>query len=143
MKKLLKIFGVVIVLLLVGIQFKPVDRTNPPVTAEMPAPPEVRAVLRESCYDCHSNETRWPWYSYVAPASWFVTGHVKHARSNLNFSTWDKFDADEQAALIHEMWEEVEEGHMPLPSYLRVHEDAVLTSEDLDVIKAFSEAHGG
>jgi hypothetical protein len=56
--------------LLVAIQLVPVDRTNPPVEEEAPASPEVRAVLRRACYDCHSNETVWPWYSRVAPMSW-------------------------------------------------------------------------
>lgn len=72
-----------------------------------------------------------------------ITGHVNHARVNLHFSSWDEYETDNQVELIHEMWERVEEGHMQLPSYLRLHGDAVLSSEDRGVIKAFSAAHGG
>jgi hypothetical protein len=70
-------------------QLVPLDRSNPPVSAEVPATPEVRAILKRSCYDCHSNETRWPWYAYAAPMSWLLVYDVHEAREHMNFSTWD------------------------------------------------------
>jgi hypothetical protein len=63
-------------------------RDNPPTSVEIPAPPAVRRILRRSCYDCHSNETRWPWYSGVAPASWLVSRDVQEGRMHMNFSRW-------------------------------------------------------
>ena len=70
---------------LILIQFAPVDRSNPSVTGEVSAPDPIMAVLRNSCYDCHSNETRWPWYSRVAPLSWRIAQHVREGRGHLNF----------------------------------------------------------
>jgi hypothetical protein len=140
-RRLLRWLGIVLGVLLIAfiaIQFVPVDRSNPPVTMNIVAPAEVAAVLRRSCYDCHSNETVWPWYSYVAPVSWLVADDVNHGRSHLNFSTWDKYPADEQLELIEGAYEESSEGHMPLPVYLITHRDAELTPEDLRILAAWA-----
>ncbi len=75
-----------VVFVLALAQLVPLDRTNPPVDGEAPASGEVREVLRRSCYDCHSHETRWPWYAHVAPVSWWVVHDVHEAREHLNFS---------------------------------------------------------
>lgn len=141
----LKWFLVLIALIAVvfiGIQFVPVDRDNPPVTMEVDAPPEVMVVLRQSCYDCHSNETVWPWYSYVAPVAWRVAGHVDHARKTMNFSEWDRYDADRRARFIEECIEEVDSGVMPLSDYLGMHEDAVLSQADIEVLRRWASGIG-
>ena len=88
--------GVALVCVLLLAQLFPVNRENPPVESEVPASAEVRRVLRSSCYDCHSHETRWPWYSRAAPFSWLVAHDVSHAREHLNFSAWNRYDAREQ-----------------------------------------------
>ena len=84
MKKWIMLLAIVAI----GIQLYPVARTNPPVTADFSGPAEVKAVLKTACYDCHSNETRWPWYSYVAPLSWLVTHDVEEGRAEFNLSAW-------------------------------------------------------
>ncbi|MHC4976441.1 MAG: heme-binding domain-containing protein [Planctomycetota bacterium] len=140
LRKLLKIVLLLVVLAAVGIQFVPVARSNPPVTLEIDAPEAVLAVLRESCYDCHSNETRWPWYSRVAPFSWRIAEHVEHGREHVNFSEWDSYKSFQQKHWIGEAYEEAEEGHMPLPSYLWLHGDAALTADDLAVLKEWAES---
>ncbi len=112
------------------IQFVPVDRSNPPVTGNFDAPPEIAAILRRSCYDCHSHETRWPWYGYVAPISWTLAAHVSEGRSKLNFSQWAMYSAKEKAHASEEIWEEVEEGKMPLPVYRWVHRNARLSADE-------------
>lgn len=97
-------------------------RTNPTVTAEPPwVSPRTRELFFRVCGDCHSNETRWPWYSRVAPASWLVAHDVAEGREHLNVSEWDRpqKDADEAA-------EELREGEMPLPIYLPLHPEARL-----------------
>lgn len=128
MKKPLKIAIAVAAGLLVVLQFVPVDRSNPPVTAAMPLPEgEVGEVLQASCYDCHSNETTWPWYSYVAPVSFFVADHVAEGREHVNFSTWGREDAEEQDHILEEVVEVMEEGEMPLRSYTIAHPAARLT----------------
>lgn len=132
------VIGIVVGIAVV-IQLVPVDRSNPPVEEEIPASDTVRAVLRESCYDCHSNETRWPWYAYVAPASWIVARDVEHAREHMNFSTWNRYDAEERADHLEEIWEEVEEGGMPLGKYLSLHPDARLTDDDRAVLRALAD----
>lgn len=130
------LFG--IVLALIVMQFVPVERSNPPVEEEVPAPANVRAMLRRACYDCHSNETRWPWYSHVAPVSWLVAHDVHEARKHLNFSTWNQYNPKRQARKLNEVWEEVDEGEMPLWYYLTVHRDAVLSVEDRALLRAWT-----
>jgi len=79
-----------------GLQLVPVEKTNPPVRLEVDAPPAVMEILKRACYDCHSNETRWPWYSRIAPASWFLASHVRKGRGDLNFSDWPIYDFEQQ-----------------------------------------------
>lgn len=129
-------------LLAAGIQFIPVDRSNPPVEEDVAAPAAVKSVLRQSCYDCHSNETSWPWYSRVAPLSWLVASDVREAREELNFSTWNRLRPDERARVIREAWEEAEEGEMPLFIYLLAHPGARLTGEDRDALRAWAGPEG-
>lgn len=111
-------------------QAKQVEHSNPPVRHELDAPEEVRAVLRRSCYDCHSHETRWPWYSYVAPMSWFVAHHVEEGREGMNFSNWPRFDPEGEAETFEEIRKQVSRGKMPLKSYLLLHPDARLSEAD-------------
>ncbi len=124
------------------IQFVPVDRSNPPVTGEVEASSQVMEVLRSSCYDCHSNETRWPWYSRVAPVSWRIAQHVEKGREHINFSTWQGLPAEDLEDALEEIWEEVEKGAMPLPDYLRMHPEAALTDSHREVLRRWSEGQG-
>ncbi|MFO7445186.1 MAG: heme-binding domain-containing protein [Ignavibacteriaceae bacterium] len=120
----MKIFLIVIIVLLIGIQFIPVDRSNPPVIYNVKwDSQQTQEFAQRACYDCHSNETNWPWYSYTAPASWFLASHVSEGREHMNFSTGKLDDAGEAA-------EEVELGKMPLKSYLLLHGEADLTEEE-------------
>ena len=114
----------------VGIQFIPVNQSNPPVESDVEAPSDVKAVLERSCYDCHSNETRWPWYSRVAPVSWLVVRDVHEGREHLNFSTWGALSTSELVDEMEELWEEVEEEEMPLWFYLPLHPEARLSADD-------------
>ena len=120
------------------IQVVPVNRDNPPVEIEVPASPEVRQILERACYDCHSHESNWPWYGYVAPFSWLVAHDVSHAREHLNFSAWDRYDAKKQRKKLDEVWEEVEEGEMPLWYYLPLHPEARLDEADLQKIRSWA-----
>jgi hypothetical protein len=127
----------------IGIQFVPVERTNPPSRAidslHAKTPPEIKAILDRSCRDCHSNETHWPWYSYVAPASWLVTKDVTHGREHLNYSEWTSIDSDEQDKFLGGMCSLTQRGRMPLPAYLWIHRDAKLSASDIAAICAWSE----
>ena len=115
---------------LVGIQLIRPSQTNPPVTFELKASPEVSAVLERACYDCHSNETKWPWYSQVAPVMWLVTRDVNDGRKHLNFSTWDSYEQGRKLKKLEEIAQEVEEGGMPMELYVSLHPEASLTKAE-------------
>ena len=104
----------------------------------MAAPPEVAAVLRRACYDCHSNETVWPWYSHVAPVSWLLARDVREGRGELNFSTWDAYDAKKKTKKLKETAEEVTEGEMPPWFYAAVHRHAALSPADAERLRAWT-----
>ena len=102
--------GIAIVILLVGIQLILVNRTNPPVTREIQwDTPATRALAQRACYACHSNQTTWPWYGYVAPVSFLLGDHIDEGRSRLNFSQWDQPNTD-----LDEVVENIDENEMPL-----------------------------
>ncbi len=125
-----------------AIQLVPVDRSNPPVEVEVPASDAVRAVLRRACYDCHSNETVWPAYSRIAPLSWLVADHVREGRAEFNFSTWSRLEPKKRAKVMREIPEVLDEGEMPLPSYLRLHPEAVLSAADVEMLRGWAESAG-
>jgi hypothetical protein len=122
-----------------ALQLVPLDRSNPPVAADFDGPREVERVLRQSCYDCHSNETRWSWTAYFAPMSWLVVRDVHRARDEYNLSAWGRMDPEDRAELPHEMVEEVEEGAMPLPAYLLIHPEARVSDADLAALRAWAD----
>ena len=87
----MKKFIIFLVVVIIGIQFIPVERTNPPVVSDIDAPSEVKDILRKACYDCHSNETKWVWYTKIAPASFLAVKDVNEGREHLNFSEWGNY----------------------------------------------------
>lgn len=136
----MKWIGVALVVIFIAIQLVPVDRSNPAVESEVPAPEPVRAVLRRACYDCHSNESVWPWYSRVAPVSWLIARDVHEGRAAVNFSLWNKLDEKKQAKMLKESWEEVSEAEMPPGIYLVMHRDAHLSLDDRALIREWSQS---
>lgn len=132
----------VLIIALAAIQLVPVDRTNPPVETEVPATAEVRSILQRACYDCHSNQTVWPWYSRIAPFSWLVARDVHEGRKELNLSTWNQYTTKQQLKKLKESWDEVAEGEMPPWLYLPPHPDARLSAEDLAALRAWSRSVG-
>jgi hypothetical protein len=135
--KSIAILAVILCIAFIGIQFVRPQLTNPPVTAELQAPPEVKQILQHSCYSCHSNETRLPWFDQVVPAYWLVASDVKKARSHLNFSEIGKLPAAQQKAFLFEAVNQIQMGAMPLPSFRRVHPDTVVTAAQLKVLRDY------
>jgi len=125
-----------------AVQFVPVTRTNPPIEGDVTAPADVKAVLRRACYDCHSNETTWPWYSHVAPVSWLVADDVNHGRSHVNFSMWNRLTPADQAKVMRNAGEEVEAGEMPLWYYLPMHPMARLSDADKALVREWARTAG-
>lgn len=120
----------VIVLVLVGIQFVPTDRTNPPVETTVVGPRPVMDLFRRACFDCHSNETDWPWYGKVAPFSWLIARDVNRGREKLNFSNWNRLSGADQERLRSEVWKQVKFGNMPPPFYTLGNPDGQVTTDD-------------
>lgn len=125
MRSVVRVGALVLGALLLALQLVPYgrDHSNPSVIRDAPWPTaEGRRLAVAACYDCHSNQTKWPWYSHVAPMSWLVQRDVERGRAELNFSAWDG-DADDAA-------DAVEDGSMPPRNYTLLHPDARLSAEE-------------
>jgi Haem-binding domain len=133
----------VFLVVFIGAQFVRADRTNPPATPTMSlrakTPADVSAILDRACRDCHSNETRWPWYTNVAPMSWMVADHVHQGREHFNYSEWTSYNSDDQDKFLGAMCNLAQRGRMPLPSYLLIHRDATLSPEDVQTLCSWSD----
>ncbi len=123
-----------------GMQLVTCERVNGPAKADLRASAEVKGVLTRACYDCHSNETTWPWYSRIAPISWLVHRDVTEGREALNFSDWEALPSEKRAKLQRESGEEVAEGEMPPWIYTPLHPHAVLSSADKQLIQAWARS---
>lgn len=140
MRKALGSAVVVFVVVLGAIQFFGPARTNPAtdpsetLAATGRVTPEVSAILDRSCRNCHSNETRWPWYSRVAPMSWGVIDHVNHGRRRMNFSKWASYDPEDARGFLVDICALTRKHDMPLASYTWIHRDARLSDHDIAVL---------
>lgn len=130
----MKKFIAFLVVVIIGIQFIPVERTNPPVVSDIDAPSEVKDILRKACYDCHSNETKWAWYTKIAPASFLAVKDVNEGREHLNFSEWGNYTSKTEK-MKEEIWEEVREERMPPWMYRVSHSESKLTPEEKNLLR--------
>jgi len=105
-------------------------------------PENIENLIRTTCYDCHSNETVYPWYSYVAPVSFLISKDTREGRHHLNFSEWEKMDSIEKAEALDDIAEEVEDGEMPMKIYPIMHSDAKLSDADRNAIEEWAEKTG-
>jgi hypothetical protein len=127
-------------------QVVPIARMNPPadaaqaMAATMPIPPDIAGILGRSCQDCHSSQTVWPWYSRVAPVSWFVVHHVNEGRRELNLSEWGRYAARRKDRKLKEICEQVTNGKMPLTTYTLLHPQATLSDSERKHLCAWAEA---
>ena len=125
----------VLVVVLVIIQFFRIDKVNPSYSASndlivVSSPSsEVEQILKQSCYDCHSFETKYPWYTNVAPVSWWIKDHINEGREELNFSEWATYSEKRKKHKLEEFVEMIEEDEMPLSSYTWGHPEASLSEE--------------
>jgi len=118
-------FGVLLV-----VQFVPTERTNPPAQGTLAAPPQIEGTFRRACYDCHSNETHWPWYSRIAPLSWLIVHDVTLGRKEVNFSEWGSYYPATRRRKLEWIGRALHEANMPPWSYRLMHPDARLTEAD-------------
>ncbi len=99
---------------------------------------EAAPLLERACMDCHSNQTVWPWYSYVAPMSWLVEKDVQRGRERVNFSEWDQYTFEQRSRFLAEIASAVKNREMPLPQYTMIHRGAKLSNADTDVLYAWA-----
>lgn len=126
-----------LLLIFLGIQFVRPELKNPLVTSELQTPDNVKQILRNSCYNCHSNETKLPWFDRIVPAYWLVARDIKRGRMHLNFSDLRAKPAAKQKGLLFEAVNQIQLGAMPLPSYTRIHPEAVVTLAQLAILRAY------
>ena len=139
---LLGVLGVLI-LVFASLQLKQVNVSHPPVTGDLQAPADVKAILKRGCYDCHSNETNLRWYDKIAPVSWEVAAHIRKGRKLLNFSEWNKLAPADQKAKLWECINQINAGAMPIKDYEMVHTSAKISAQDLSVLTNFLTGMAG
>lgn len=135
---------IVVSLVIFGaLQFVPNERTNPPVQPFRLGSQPIEDLFRRACFDCHSNETIWPWYAKVAPLSWLVTRDVNNAREKLNFSTFNQLSLREQEAIKVQIWKKVKIGDMPPPFYMLGHPNGRVGTNDHSMLRNWCGVGGG
>jgi len=129
--------GAILLLLFLILQFVRPSLSNPPVTADLQAPPEIKQILKTCCYNCHSNETTLSWFDLPVPAYWLVARDVKRGREHLNFSELANLPVPQQQAALFESLSQIELGAMPLPAYQQLHPESKLTPTQIDALKTY------
>jgi hypothetical protein len=135
------ILGLAVVLIAIQF-FQPLRNQSDEVTAShiervYNVPQNVKAILTQSCYDCHSNNTRYPWYSRIQPGAWYMARHIKKGKEELNFSEFGDYSIRRQRNKFRAIAGQVKDGEMPLSSYTLIHRNAVLSPEDKQVLIAW------
>ncbi len=135
-----------IVAFLIIAQFFRIDKTNPPVIAandilnHVQAPEDIQSMMKAACYDCHSNETKYPWYMDIAPFSWWTKNHVNNGRGSLNFSEWVSYSEKKKKHKLEESALKVRKKWMPLTSYLLAHPEAKISEEEREKLAKWFES---
>jgi len=124
-------------MIVAALQFVRPPLPNPPVTADLEAPSDVKQILRNSCYNCHSNETKLAWFDWPVPAYWLVVRDVREGRRHLNFSEIGALPAGQQRGILYESLSQIELGAMPLPAYTRAHPSSIITDRQLATLKDY------
>lgn len=143
--KIVKKIAIALLVVLVGMQFFRPEKNQAEgdyvaaFVAETQPSPEVQGILKSACYDCHSANTNYPWYSNVAPISYWLADHIEEGKEHLDFSDWANYTAKKKDHKLEELVEEVKEGEMPLNEYTWTHADAHLTQEQITALLTWAE----
>ena len=134
--KLVKIITLVLLVAFVGIQFIPATRNQSDLIPETDfmlvnkVPETIQKKLQVSCYDCHSNNTKYPWYNKIQPVTWFLENHIEEGKAELNFNEWDSLSNRRKKSKLRSIIKQIESGEMPLESYTLIHKDATFTEAE-------------
>jgi len=145
MKKYIKKIGIALLVVFIGIQFTPktynestkVLTTNFMTTFDVPK--NIESLLKNSCYDCHSNNTHYPWYNRIQPAAWFMESHINEAKEELNFSHFGDYSKRRQKSKLKSIISQITDNEMPLWSYTLIHQDAKLSEKDKEILEEWIE----
>mgnify|MGYP005999315597 CR=1 FL=1 len=135
--KYLKKLGWLLIIIFVIAQFFQPEKNEGDISSvatfisETNPPKEVHSILKNACFDCHSNKTKYPWYSKITPINFWMADHVRVGKKKLNFSKWSEYSLKRKEHKMEELWEEVDEKEMPLNSYTWTHFDAQLTDAQI------------
>lgn len=138
--KIVKIIAVILLVVFVGIQFVPTERNQSDVIPQSDfvmvnkPPKNISMILQESCYDCHSNNTEYPWYNKMQPVAWFLEDHIKEGKAELNFNEWDEYSNRRKNSKIKSIVNQIEDDEMPLSSYTLIHRDAILSTSEKELV---------
>ncbi len=141
MKKYLKKIVIALVLVFIGIQFIPKNYnestevlTTDFITQFNPSK-KIESLLKTSCYDCHSNNTQYPWYNRIQPVAWFMEGHINEAKEELNFSEFGNYSKRRQKSKLKSIMSQIRDDEMPLWNYTLIHQDAKLSKKDKEILE--------
>ncbi|MEP6617358.1 MAG: heme-binding domain-containing protein [Ginsengibacter sp.] len=146
MNRTIRLILIILLVIFVIIQFiRPAKNISPglnnyDISNRYSMSPEVQKIFQNSCYDCHSNNTRYPWYWQVQPVTWWMNGHISDAKREVNYSQFLSYPARKQFKKIEATDEEVQKGDMPLPSYTIIHRTAKLNDEQKKLVKAWADS---
>jgi hypothetical protein len=138
--KILKIIAIIALVALVGIQFVPTERNQSDTTpqtdfmAVYSVPNEIQNKLQVSCYDCHSNNTQYPWYNKVQPLAWFLEDHIKEGKAELNFNEWGDYSGRRKTSKLRSIVKQLESGEMPMDSYTFIHRNAAFSENEKQLV---------
>ncbi|PXX28172.1 heme-binding domain-containing protein [Arenibacter sp. ARW7G5Y1] len=138
--KIVKIIALILLVVFVVIQFVPTERNQSDVIPKSDfvmvnkPPKNVSMILQESCYDCHSNNTDYPWYNKIQPVAWFLEDHIKEGKAELNFNEWDSLSSRRKSSKLRSIIKQIESGEMPLYSYTLIHRDAILSTSEKELV---------
>ena len=141
--KILKIIAIIALVGFVGIQFIPTERNQSYTVPETDfmlvhnVPETIQKKLQVSCYDCHSNNTQYPWYNKIQPVAWFLEDHIKEGKAELNFNEWDSLSSRRKASKLRSIIKQIENGEMPLDSYTLIHKDAKFSEAEAEELINF------
>ncbi|MDY2585983.1 heme-binding domain-containing protein [Winogradskyella aquimaris] len=143
--KIAKIIAVVLLVAFVGIQFVPTERNQSDVVPKTDfmlvnsVPDHIKSKLQTSCYDCHSNNTQYPWYNKVQPIAWFLEDHIKKGKAELNFNEWDSLSNRRKKSKLRSIIKQIESGEMPMASYTLIHTEATFSEEETQKVVKYME----
>ena len=147
MRLIIKVFVVIGIITFVIIQFFQPEKnigeiTESHIFKQEQLPEIVQQTIKSSCLDCHSNNTRYPWYDRIAPVSWMVNKHIIQGKGELNFSEWGEFDAYDKIVALEDIRQEIEQKTMPLKAYVMIHREAKLSEEQVAAMLAWIDKKG-